>query len=82
MKTVLYSDREENTQAQQERKEPVIEFTPEQTEVISQPEKPAKNNTWVWVVVAIVVMLIIVGLVYYMNMKKRKENGTTERTTN
>lgn len=82
MKKILYSDREETTQAQQERKEPVIEFTPEQTEVISQPEKPVKNNTWVWVVVAIVVMLIIVGLVYYMNMKKRKENGTAERTTN
>lgn len=77
MKTILYSDREETTDAQQERKDPVINFTPEANETPAVPKQKKNNNAIIWAVVAVVVVLIIIGLLYYMNLKRQK-NGNPE----
>lgn len=57
-KKIIHSDREE-----------IIE-TP--IEDVSQPVK--KNNNLMWSLLAIIIVLIIIGLVYYINLQKSKNN--------
>lgn len=57
----------------QNARDAVIDLSTGQPELPAAPDKK-KNNKAIWAIIILVVLLIVAGLVFYFQLKAKKEN--------